>query len=170
MIKATIYIDEPKFDDLKECFIGGFADTIATIENGKIMYELYIDDGRLTCYECEHIEDAGYNGYQTVNETDASYIMDESETLEDFVMHVFRLMLWLKGGYIVNTYNYAEIAKHIFRACRTYAFEYEPIIIFADSLEEAKEKAKKYFNTAVTEPFITVSELIPTEDDTIFEV
>ena len=97
MIKATIYIDEPKFDDLKECFIGGFADTIATIENGKIMYELYIDDGRLTCYECEHIEDAGYNGYQTVNETDASYIMDESETLEDFVMHFLILMNLLKG-------------------------------------------------------------------------
>ena len=43
----------------------------------------------------------------------------------------------------MNTYNYAEIAKHIFRACRTYAFEYEPIIIFADSLEEAKEKARE---------------------------
>lgn len=43
----------------------------------------------------------------------------------------------------MNTYNYAEIAKHIFRAYRTYAFEYEPIIIFADTLEDAKEKAKK---------------------------
>ena len=70
----------------------------------------------------------------------------------------------------MNTYNYAEIAKHIFKACRTYAFEYEPIIIFADTLEEAKEKAKKYFKTAVAEPFITVKELIPTEDNTIFEV
>lgn len=70
----------------------------------------------------------------------------------------------------MNTYNYAEIAKHIFKACRTYAFEYEPIIIFADTLEEAKEKAKKYFKTTVAEPFITVKELIPTEDNTIFEV
>ena len=93
MIKATIYIDEPKFDDLKECFIGGFADTIATIENGEIMYELYMDNERLTCYKCEHIDDESYNGYQTVDETDASYIMDESETLEDFVMRVFRLMM-----------------------------------------------------------------------------
>ena len=53
----------------------------------------------------------------------------------------------------MNTYNYAEIAKHIFRACRSYAFEYEPIIIFADSLEEAKEKAKETDRCRCTHTF-----------------
>ena len=53
----------------------------------------------------------------------------------------------------MNTYNYAEIAKHIFRACRSYAFEYEPIIIFADSLEEAKEKARETHIDAKTYMF-----------------
>lgn len=94
MIEIKLFVNtEAEFQELKKSFQKGFADTVATIENGEIMYELYIDDGRLTCYECEHIEDAGYNGYQTVDETDVSYIMDEAETLEDFVMHVFRLMM-----------------------------------------------------------------------------
>lgn len=97
MIEVKLFIDtEAEFQELKKGFQEGFADTIATIENGEIMYELYIEDGRLTCYECEHIKDGDYEGYETVDETNLTYIMDESETLEDFVMHVFRLMMWLK--------------------------------------------------------------------------
>ncbi len=94
MIEVKLFIDtETEFQELKKGFQEGFADTIATIENGEIMYELYMDNGRLTCYECEHIEDEDYNGYVTVDETDGSYIMDKSETLEDFAIHVFRLMM-----------------------------------------------------------------------------
>ena len=50
---------------------------------------------------------------------------------------------------------YSIIAKHMFVAYRTYGTEDSNVIILADTLEEAEEKAKKHFYST----FVTVSRL-----------
>lgn len=104
MITINLFVnDETEFQELKQAFQDGFADTIATIENGEIMYELYMEDGRLTCYECKYIgqedcddcisEDSETNCYQTVDAIDVSYVIEDSDCLEEFVTQVLRFML-----------------------------------------------------------------------------
>ena len=104
MITINLFVNnETAFQELKQTFQDGFADTIATIENGEIMYEFYMEDGRLTCYECKYIgkeeyydciqEDSKTNCYQTVDAIDVSYVIQESDFLEEFVTQVLRFML-----------------------------------------------------------------------------
>ncbi len=50
---------------------------------------------------------------------------------------------------------YSIIVKHMFIAYKTYDTDYSDVIILADTLEEAEEKAKKYFHST----FVTVSRL-----------
>lgn len=54
---------------------------------------------------------------------------------------------------------YAIIGKHIFIAAYRYSEDFEPVIILADNLDDAKEKATKHFgiDVAVWEPTATDS-------------
>lgn len=42
---------------------------------------------------------------------------------------------------------YRTIGKHLFAAYRRYSEDFNPVIILADNLEDAKKQAKKYFDT-----------------------
>ena len=42
---------------------------------------------------------------------------------------------------------YRTIGKHLFAAYRRYSEDFNPIIILADNLEDAKKQAKEYFDT-----------------------
>lgn len=55
---------------------------------------------------------------------------------------------------------YNIIAKHMFVAYRTYDINCNSVIILADTLTEAEEKAKKHFNSI----FVTVSKLTETQE------
>lgn len=50
---------------------------------------------------------------------------------------------------------YFTIAKHIFIAYKTYAENFDPLIILANNEDEAREKAAKYLNTG----FVTICKL-----------
>ncbi len=59
------------------------------------------------------------------------------------------------------------IGKHVFKAYRTYGDPEDTIlIILADTLEDAKAKAKERWDS----PFITVKAVTPTQDPQIYEV
>ena len=42
---------------------------------------------------------------------------------------------------------YRTIGKHLFAAYRRYSEDFNPVIILADNLEDAKKRAKEYFDT-----------------------
>lgn len=59
------------------------------------------------------------------------------------------------------------IGKHVFKAYRTYGDPEDTIlIILADTLEDAKAKAKERWDS----PFITVKPATPTQDPQVYEV
>lgn len=67
-----------------------FSETIAIISNEDVQHELFITEGRLTDYIAEKTEQGEF---ETTDETSVTDILEEAETLEDFVSRIFRLML-----------------------------------------------------------------------------
>lgn len=67
---------------------------------------------------------------------------------------------------------YRTIGKHIFEAHRIFTPEGQRIIILADNLEEAKKKAENFygFSSFSSDYFISVTEVIPTEDAQIYKI
>lgn len=50
---------------------------------------------------------------------------------------------------MTNKQAYSIIADHIFIAAYRYSEDFNPVVIFADDMEDAKEKAKKRFGIDV---------------------
>ena len=62
-----------------------------------------------------------------------------------------------------------NLSQHVFSACRMFTEEWEPnepIIVFADNLEDAKKMAREYFQGAC----VNVGSLSPTECEGIFRI
>jgi hypothetical protein len=60
---------------------------------------------------------------------------------------------------MTNDQAYAVISKHLFVASRRYSEDFRPVIILAENIDDAKEKAQKHFgiDVAVWQPTKTVS-------------
>lgn len=61
---------------------------------------------------------------------------------------------------------YSIIAKHIFAAYKTYEEDFNPLIILADTKEEAKEKAIKHFNIT----FVTICTLKSENENGVYSI
>lgn len=61
---------------------------------------------------------------------------------------------------------YCLIAEHLFYAYRTYSGD-RILLVFADSIEEAKVKAEEAFDGSC---FVTVNRITPTDNPQIFEI
>lgn len=64
-----------------------------------------------------------------------------------------------------NVSAYKIIARHLYRAHRMYSGD-KTLVILADSIEEATEKAKKAFGIST----VVVRPVDPTEDPQVYEV
>lgn len=61
---------------------------------------------------------------------------------------------------------YGIIVKHVFVAYKTYSKDFNPLIILADTKEEAKEKAIKCFNTN----FVTICKLKSENENGVYSI
>ena len=61
---------------------------------------------------------------------------------------------------------YNIIAKHIFAVYKTYTEDFNPLIILADTKEEAKEKAIKHFSTN----FVTICKLKSENENGVYSI
>ena len=61
---------------------------------------------------------------------------------------------------------YRTIGKHLFAAYRRYSEDFNPVIILADNLEDAKKRAKEYFDTC----FFAVAPLRQSHIGQVYEI
>jgi hypothetical protein len=65
---------------------------------------------------------------------------------------------------------YGIIAKHIFVAYRKYSEEFKPVLVLADNLDDATEKAKRYFGVSHLNIDLNVHLAKKTDGEYVFEV
>lgn len=61
---------------------------------------------------------------------------------------------------------YRTIGKHLFAAYRRYSENFDPVIILADNPEDARERAKEYFDTC----FFAVAPLKQSHVGQVYEI
>ncbi len=83
--------NEKEYQDFKTSMADeAFSETIAIIGNENVQHELYITEGHLTDYTAEKTEQGEF---ETTDEISMTHILEEAETLEDFVSRIFQLIL-----------------------------------------------------------------------------
>jgi hypothetical protein len=87
------------FEYCTALFDDNYTDVIAVINNGETQYEFEVWEQRMICYIAERLSNSESAEYESVEELDVTYLINDSPTLNDFINNIVDFVLEDKEAY-----------------------------------------------------------------------
>jgi len=92
-IKVFIESNKEYLDCRTGLFDENLADTLAVINDGKTQYEFEVWEGGMICYIADRIAESEPAEYESVEELNVSYIIENSPNLDDFITNIIKFVI-----------------------------------------------------------------------------